>query len=399
MIPEGMRDVLPGEAAELHAIEDAVRGRFAAYGYGEVRTPTLEFADTLASAGDDTLRAGFRLFDEQGRVLMLRTDMTVPVARLASSRYRDKPLPLRFSYFSNSFRPLAPHRGQDGEFVQAGVELLGLHSPAADAECVTLLCDALAATGLKGFKVAIGTVAFHSALVASLKLPAEASADILTALADRDYPLLETIVSHSGVGDEARRAMQKALELAGGDEVLAQAGKLASTDEMEGAVAHLEELHELVEKAGFGDAVTYDFGLFQDIDYYSGIIFEAYAPGVGFPIASGGRYDGLMAKFDWDIPAVGFAVSVDRLHEALTEEGVGIATGSEAIAFVGGLDEPDRVAGLRRAGVAVAAQPAGRETPAPPSLMRAGGQYHLELADGRDVHGSWQDVLRALRAR
>jgi ATP phosphoribosyltransferase regulatory subunit len=397
MIPEGMRDVLPSESAELHAIDEAVRGRFAAYGYGEVRTPTLEFADTLASAGDDTLRAGFRLFDEQGRVLMLRTDMTVPVARLAASRFRDKSLPLRFSYFSNLFRPLAPHRGQDGEFLQAGVELLGLHSPAADAECVTLLCDALAATGLQGFKVAIGTVAFHSALVASLRLSADASADMLTALADRDYPLLETIVSRSGVGDEARRAMQKALELAGGDEVLARAGKLASTDAMEGAVAHLEELHELVDAAGFGDAVTYDFGLFQDIDYYSGIIFEAYAPGVGFPIASGGRYDGLLAKFDWDIPAVGFAISVDRLHEALTEEGVAIAAGSPAIAFVGGLDEPERVAELRRAGVAVAALPAGQGV-SPPSLVRTGGQYHLDLADGTDVHDSWQAVMRRLRA-
>ena len=398
MIPEGMRDVLPLEAAELHTIEEAVRSRFVAYGYGEVRTPTLEFADTMERAGDDALRAGFRLFDEQGRVLMMRTDMTVPVARLATTRYRDKPLPLRFSYLSNSFRPMAPHRGQDGEFVQAGVEMLGMRSAAADAECVTLLCDALAATGLKGFRVAIATVAFHSALVDSLRLSGEDSSDILDALADRDYPLLEAIVANSGAGEKARKALQTALELSGGEEALAQARKLASTDAMEAAVEHLENVHELVEEAGFGDAVTYDFGLFQDLTYYSGLIFEAYAPGVGFPLASGGRYDGLMARFDWDIPAVGFAIALDRLHEALTAGQALALDDALPLAFVGGFDDVQRLTELRAAGVAVAALPAGAKDVQPPSLERHGSQYHLELPDGSDIHGSWRDVLRALGA-
>ena len=143
MIPEGMRDVLPGEAAELHAIEAGLRARFAAYGYGEVRTPALEFAETLELADDDTLGGGFRLFDDQGRELMLRTDMTVPVARLAAARYRDRPLPLRFFYAGDSYRPWAPQRSQDGQFRQAGVELLGDASAEADAECVSLVCDAL----------------------------------------------------------------------------------------------------------------------------------------------------------------------------------------------------------------------------------------------------------------
>ena len=144
MIPEGMRDVLPPESSRLRAVEDSLRARFAAYGYGEVRTPWLEFAETLESADDDTLSAGYRLHDEQGHELMVRTDMTVPVARMAADRCDDEPLPLRFSYVAPCIRPWAPQRGQDGEFQQAGVELLGLDSAEADAECVALLCDALA---------------------------------------------------------------------------------------------------------------------------------------------------------------------------------------------------------------------------------------------------------------
>jgi ATP phosphoribosyltransferase regulatory subunit len=110
MIPEGMRDVLPPESGQLRAIETALCRRFEAYGYGEVRTPWLEHAETLETVEDDTLEAGYRLRDQQGRELMARTDMTVPVARLAATRFRDKPLPQRFFYVAPSIRPWAPRR-------------------------------------------------------------------------------------------------------------------------------------------------------------------------------------------------------------------------------------------------------------------------------------------------
>lgn len=320
MIPEGTRDVLPAESAELLRIEDAVRGRFAAYGYGEVRTPTVEFAETVERAGDPLLSAGLRLFDESGRVLMVRTDMTVPVARLAATRLHDRPLPLRLCYLACLFRPAAPRRGQDGEFVQAGAELLGAGDAEADAESVSLLCATLAAAGLETYVVTLGSVAFHTELVATLGLDEEDSEDVLVALSARDYPLLESIVAKSGVDAGGRTALQVALELSGGDSALAEARKLASSDGMEAALERLVEVRDLVEDAGFGERVSFDFGLFQGVSYYTGLVFEAYAPGVGFPVASGGRYDDLLARFDWDQPAVGFALGLDRLHVALEEQ-------------------------------------------------------------------------------
>lgn len=396
MIPEGMRDVVPPESGEQRGVEAALRARFAAYGYGEVITPSLEFAETFAVADDDTLAAGYRLHDQQGHELMTRTDMTVPVARLAAARYKDKPLPLRFFYVASSIRPWAPQRSQDGEFVQAGAELLGLGSAAADAECVTLLCDCLSTLGLRDYRVTLGSVAFYGALVDSLGLEDEDHETFLEALADRDYPLLESIAGNAGVDDDALNVLWRVLELSGSQDGLAQARKLATSVAMDDAIRHLVEVRELVGEAGFEDVVTLDFGLYPDLTYYSGIIFEAYAPGVGLPLATGGRYDGLLERFDWDIPAAGFAVALDRLVEALAEAGAAPAAAPACLVFSGGLEEPARAAELRRAGLAVAAMPAGTPAATRPWLRREDGRYVLERADGEPLAGGWRDVRRAL---
>ena len=395
MIPEGMRDVLPPETQRLRAVEDLLRARFAAYGYGEVRTPWLEFAGTFEAAEDDTLAAGYRLHDERGHELMVRTDMTVPVARMAADRCDDEPLPLRFSYVAPSIRPWAPERGQDGEFQQAGAELLGLDSAEADAECVTLLCDALAGLGLHEFTVTLGSAAYQRALIDSLGLPEEDRETFKEALGDRDYPLVESVAGNAGVDGDALKAVWRILELAGGDDILAQARKLARSEVMQEAVVRLARVRDLVDEAGFERRLAFDFGFMQDLSYYSGLTVEAYAPGVGLPVATGGRYDGLVGRFEWDIPGVGFAVAVDRAADALDEAGVELAGAPAAIPFVGGLEAPARAAELRRAGVAVLALPEGAAAE-PPVLSRRGGSYTLRLADGREVAGGAGDIAEAL---
>jgi ATP phosphoribosyltransferase regulatory subunit len=398
MIPEGMRDVLPPETGRLRAVEDLLRAHFAAYGYGEVRTPWLEFAETLEAADDDTLSAGYRLHDEQGHVLMVRTDMTVPVARMAADRCDDEPLPLRFSYVAPCVRPWAPQRGQDGEFQQAGVELLGLDSAEADAECVTLLCDALAGLGLREYTVTLGSASFQRALIDSLGLPADDREKFKEALGDRDYPLVESIAGNADVEYDVIKALWHILELSGGEEVLGRARKFARNPVMETAVARLGRVRDLVEEAGFGERLAFDFGLMQDLGYYSGLILEAYAPGVGLPLASGGRYDGLLARFGWDIPGVGFAVAVDRAADALDEAGVVRAPAPAVVSFVGGLAAPARTAELRRAGIPVVAMPEAATGVKPPLLLRRGGSYTLRLADGREVSGGARDIAEALGA-
>ena len=399
MIPEGMQDILPAEVGQMQGIERAVCERFAAYGYEEVRLPILEFAETFECLEDDTLEAGYRVFGEHGRQLMLRTDLTVGVVRMAASRYGDKPRPLRFSYVAPSCRPWAPQRSQDGEFVQAGVELLGVDSAAADAEVVTLLCDVLAGLGLREHRVVIGTMAFSAALVESFGIGDDDAEALLDALHDRDYALLETILDNVGVDDEARRALQQAVDVSGGRDVLAHARRLSRTASMEEAVGRLEEVRDLVAAAGYEDVLAFDLGLFQDLTYYTGLVVEAYAPGVGLPIATGGRYDGLGAHFEWDVPGVGVALSVDRLRVALEEAGVGLAIVAPPLQFVGGLDLPQQVRELRQGGLAVAALPAGASAGAPPRLVEEHGRYELVPLTGSPASGSWRDILQALGLR
>ncbi len=395
MIPEGMRDVLPPEAAELRAIEQIVLARFAAYGYGEVRLPALEYPETMERTGVDLLSSGFHLYDERGRALVLRTDLTTAVARLAVDRLRERPLPLRLFYEGPVYRTEASRHRREGEFVQLGAELLGLDSAAADAETVVLLCDALAATGLRGFRLAIGSVAFHRELVAALGLSPDDSDDVFDALADRDYPLLEAIVSRRGVDDEGRKTLQRALDLSPGKGALAAARKLASSEGMEDVVERLVLVQELADDAGYGDMVGFDFGLLPELDYYTGIVIEAYAPGVDFPVGSGGRYDRLLAAFDWPIPAVGVTIDLDRLHEALVDEGAGVASvAPPPLSYAGGLDDSRRVVELRRHGVAVVALP-GDAAPGLPRLREVDGEFVLETVVGTS-RGSWRDVLRAL---
>jgi len=396
MIPEGMRDLLPAEVAALHGLAEAVRGRFAAYGYGEVSTPVLELAETFERTDDDVLRAGFRVFDEEGRALLLRTDMTVPIARLVCTRYRDRGLPVRLCYVADSFRLQIVSRGLDGEFAQAGAELVGDGSVAADAECVTMLCDSLRAAGLPSFRVAIGTVGFHAALVAALGLTDEQEDDVMEALAERDYPLMESILSNTGADPNGVEALQTALGLAGGHEALHQARKLADAAGHADSVDRLEEVRDRVEAAGFEGVVDIDFGLEPEFSYTTGLIVEAYAPDVGLPLAAGGRYDGLLDLYGWDVPAVGFAISLDRLNEALEEAGAEPPRPSRPLVIAGGFGEPELCAELRRAGIAVMAVPADERPLRAPSLHHEDGAWVLEPVGGQTTRGSLRDVRRAL---
>jgi ATP phosphoribosyltransferase regulatory subunit len=397
VIPDGMRDVLPPEAAELRVLEGALRRRFALYGYGEVRTPSLEYVDTFEASGDETLAAGYHLNVGEGVVLMPPSDLTVAAVRLAAERLDDEPPPLRLWYLRSALRWSAPRGGQDGEVAQAGAELIGLEGAAADAECVTLLCDALTACGLPNFRVALGSAAFHGAVVDTLDLAPEQRVNLLEALADHDYPLLETILQRAGVGDGVRRAIEQSLALSGGREALGKARRLAAGAgvAMEAAVDHLETVAELVDDAGFGERIVFDFGLFKPLEYYTGLVFEAYGPGMGFPVAGGGRYDNLAAGFGRHLPAVGFAVTLDRLNAALEEQGVPPVAAVRPLSFAGGLDEPQLAAQLRAAGIAVAALPVGWQPLTPPSLAKEGGSYVLLRGDA-EVRGSWRDMLREL---
>ena len=181
-IPSGTRDVLPDEMRELRAITEAMRGAFERHGYGEVYTPAIEYEEVLRQAPGGVLPA-YRVFDDHGEVLALRADMTVPIARLVATRYPTADPPLRFCYVAHAYRAVRPHRGQMREFLQAGIELVGAPGAPGTAEALTVLCHALDALGLRGYRVGLGDASLYPALMAAFDVPEEARERMLHELA------------------------------------------------------------------------------------------------------------------------------------------------------------------------------------------------------------------------
>ena len=309
-IPSGTRDVLPDEMRELRAITEAIRGVFDEHGYGEVWTPALEYEEVLQQAGTDAERAVYRMFDEHGKVLSLRWDMTVPIARVVASRYATAEPPLRFCYFAHAYRDVRPQRGQPRELLQAGIELVGSPTPEGTVEALTLLCRSLDAAGLRDYRVGLGDAALYPALMEQCSVPEEARSALLGELATRDFVGLERRVSDLGLGAEETDRLVRVPQQRGGREVL---------DTVPGPVDALRALHDRLAPEVAG-RVIFDLGLVRQLGYYTGAVFEVYDPALGAPIGGGGRYDDLLGRFGRPLPAVGFALGVDRLHIALTGE-------------------------------------------------------------------------------
>ena len=317
-IPSGTRDVLPDEMRELRDITEAVRAVFELDGYGEVWTPALEYEDVLARGGGAP--PAYRVFDDHGEVLALRTDMTVPIARLVGTRYQTAEPPLRFCYFAHAYRGVRPHRGQMREFLQAGIELIGAPAPQGTAEALTVLYHALDAVGLRDFRIGLGDASLYPLLLRSHDVPEAAIELLMDTLVRRDFVALDHELSQLGLDDEAFELLLRVPQIRGGPDVLGDAdGPVAD------AVAGLAALYELL-LPEVAERVIFDLGLVRKMGYYTGAVFDVYDPALGAPLGGGGHYDDLLGRFGRAMPAVGFALTIDRLHIALT----GAEKGAEA---------------------------------------------------------------------
>jgi ATP phosphoribosyltransferase regulatory subunit len=308
--PSGTRDVLPDEMREMHAVVEAVRGVFEARGYGEVHTPALEYEQVLTRGDPAAADPAYKLFDEEGNVLVLRSDMTIPIARVVSTRYATAEPPLRFCYVAHAYRSVRPQRGQDREMLQAGIELVGVAGPDGTAEALTVLCEALDAIGLEGYRVGLGDASLYPALLDAHGVPANARAAILHELQARDFVGLEREVEGLRLGVEATQALLGVPQRRGGPDVLDAAGEAGN-----GLRAVFAAL-----PASVAGRVIFDLGLARSLAYYTGAVYEVYDAALGAPLGGGGRYDDLLGRFGRDLPAAGWAMNVERLHIALVGE-------------------------------------------------------------------------------
>ncbi|WP_160036708.1 ATP phosphoribosyltransferase regulatory subunit [Paenibacillus sp. An7] len=316
--PAGVRDYLPHVVDKLRRIEHRVLECMSSWGYRQIITPSMEYYDTVGVASSTSDQKLFKLLNNRGTTLVLRSDMTAPIARVVSSMLKDEKLPLRLSYHANVFRAIEEEAGREAEFFQTGVELVGDDSPEADAEVVALAISSLQAAGVASFKIAMGHVGFLNGLLGEI-IPEEVDLqeELKAVLLKRDYVGYREKIEDLSLSSEQKERLESILRLRGGKEIGERAESLVSSEEARNSVQHLCAVWEVLEAYGVSEHVLIDLTMLGDFSYYTGMTFEGYASELGFPVCSGGRYDKLLKQFGKDIPATGFAIKTNRIIDGV----------------------------------------------------------------------------------
>ncbi|MBR3723389.1 MAG: ATP phosphoribosyltransferase regulatory subunit [Selenomonadaceae bacterium] len=321
-IPYGMRDFLPDEAKEKRLIENKIAELFSKWGYKEVVTPTMEYLDTLMFGENrkDESRL-IKFVAKDNRTIALRHEMTTPIARLAAMRFKDSPLPLKLSYISGVYRNAEIQKGRQCEFYQAGVELIGSQSAAADAEIIALAVYGILAAGIKNFKVSIGRVDFVKGIMEQYRIPSDVAENLQQVMERRNLVEYEKIIDSLEISAEGKAALKEIPYLKGNGEILNRARNMALNEQSRYAIERLTEVYSILEAYEVSEYISFDLGILRDMNYYTGIVFEAYTAGLGFPLCGGGRYDRLLSDFGRPLPAIGFAIGIERILLAKEREG------------------------------------------------------------------------------
>jgi ATP phosphoribosyltransferase regulatory subunit len=314
MLPEGTRDLILDECIIKRALEREIDEIFKKWGYKEVITPTLEFYETF-NYNSQTLREEdmYKFFDNRGRILVLRPDMTIPIARVIETKLKDVNLPIKLRYTSNVFRVHESLGGKRNEYTDCGVEFVGLEDKKSDLEVLVLALEALKKLGLNDFKLEIGNIGFFNGAFKNLDIDQENREYIAQFIEDKNLKSLEDYLSDLDIKEEYKKFFNKLPWMFGDKQILDEAKKLALNEDIKQNLEYLEELYLQLQELGYGENVTFDLGMVPRLNYYTGIIFRGYAEGVGNTVLRGGRYDKLIKSSNSYVPAIGFSIDVNSV--------------------------------------------------------------------------------------
>ena len=323
-IPEGSRDILFKDCSNKIEIVNILRKLYINCGFLEVISPTLEFYDVFQ--GDNISieqEKMYKLFDNEGRILVLRPDMTMPIARIVATKLKDSLYPIRLCYSGNIFRKNENWDGKVSETTQCGIEVIGCDSQKADAEVIISAIQSLVAIGVRKFQLEIGQAEFFKGLIEDIDLEEEEIEKLRGLVENKNFGALREFIEQKEAipGTKNLEALKKLPELFGGIEILGKARTLTQNKRALNAIDTIEKIYEKIESVGLGAHISIDLGMVQHVDYYTGITFKGYSNEIGTTIISGGRYDNLIAKFGAAIPAVGFAIDVDNILSVLEKQG------------------------------------------------------------------------------
>lgn len=401
-LPRGVADYLPGRAACLSELEQQVLRVATAWGFLQVLPPALEFEDVLAHGMGEGLRARTFRFDDwqTGRLLAIPPDITPQIARIVATRLKGQPLPHRISYSGRVLRHAELQSGRSREIMQAGVELIGLDSPEADAEMVAMAVEVMQAIGLQGVKVDLGQVAFCKGVFTASGLAGEQLRQIRQAVALKDVSTVELLLKQYPVPESSRQELLALPRLFGGCELLEEAGRFVRNTQSQAALANIREVAEILSLHGVQDCLTVDLGETRGLDYHTGLTFEGFVPGIGEALFSGGRYDNLTAQYGFDAPATGFTCNLLSLLQALELQGVGRQEQRDLLVFNAAEDRVkvlELSRELRRRGYAVARDIIRRDLDASVRYAAQTGIRAVLVVDGQHADDACRLIMAGTR--
>lgn len=321
--PEGTRDIVLEECAVKRNLQKDIENILSSWGYDEIITPSIEFYDTINS-GFEALREEelYKFFDNKGKIMALRPDMTVPIARVVASKFKDVKDTLRFRYCANVFRVHQSLGGKKNEYTDCGVELIGERAENSDLEILVTALDVLKLFEKYKYKLEIGNISFFNSAVEELDLDYDEKYKLSQLIDKKSLQELEEYLDSLNIEEKYKNLFIKLPWLFGGKEVLEEGRKYCLNDKMNESIDYLENLSKELDQLGYSELVYFDLGMVPTVNYYTGIIFRGYIEGVGTTVLSGGRYDKLLSTFGEDRPAVGFSINLDSVLNILKDEKV-----------------------------------------------------------------------------
>jgi histidyl-tRNA synthetase len=338
-LPRGFRDRFGPEIAAERRLIEIIRGVYESYGFEPLQTPTFEYTDALGKFLPDVDRPNegvFSLKDDDEQWMSLRYDMTAPLARYVAENFQNLPKPFRRYQTGLVYRNEKPGPGRFREFTQFDADTVGSNSPAADAELLMMVCDALEALGLKRgeYSIRMNNRQTLDAVLDDAEIAPSKRGTVLRAMDKWDRLGDTGVMALLGKGrtDESGdftkgaelnyKQIAAVLQLLSGEPLGVPRG-----------MDTLREIKRITEKNGYEDCIAIDMSIIRGLDYYTGPVFEAQ---LTFPVtneqgetvvfgsvAGGGRYDDLVARFTGQqVPATGISIGVSRLLSALTARGL-----------------------------------------------------------------------------
>ena len=323
--PEGVRDIYNGECTQKLYIQDKIHNILKLYGYTDIQTPSFEFFDIFnRDKGSAPSNEMYKFFDRDNNTLVLRPDITPSIARCVAKYYADEELPVRLCYTGNTYTNTLKLQGKLKEVTQIGAELVNDDSSAADAEIIATVIDCFNEIGISDFQIEIGQIDYFKGLVAESGISEDEEDQIKEYIHIKNFFGLEEYVDALDISDSLKKAFVAFDSLFGGISMLDKAEGYVSNETSLEAVKRLRRVYAALECYGYQDHISFDLGMLDGYNYYTGIIFRGYTYGTGDAVVKGGRYNNLLKQFGKDAPSIGFAFTVEELIMAMNRQNIDI---------------------------------------------------------------------------